>query len=304
MKTIFRILASAAAFGLCAAHASVSLSAAPQRVETGDTVTVEVRFTGTGEALLSSPAVPGMAALSGNPSASSFTEQAARTVESVDASGARSVTQTFTWRVVPNRPGTYALGPVAANGETSSGVTVTVEPSGKPVVPVPSPAKPGDERVPAEGLELAAGDAARPTGIFARWARDAQKNPLPWVAGVCAAALAWLALRTYSFLKKLEDLAIPEAAAPGAPAGPADVAELADGAPFADQAVALVRQRISAAVGRDLSHLATAELAELEPSDAKRALVREALRLTDAVRFGKQVGIEDEVRKLLKEYLA
>lgn len=267
-------------------------------------MTVEVRFTGTGEAILSSPNVPGLAELAGSPAGSSFTEQAALLETGVDASGARSVTQTFTWRVVPNRPGTYALGPVTANEETSSGVTVTVEPSDKPVVPVPSPAKPGDERVPAEGLELAAGDAARPTGIFARWAQDAQKNPLPWVAGICAAALAWLALRTYSFLKKLEDLAIPEAAAPGAPAGPRDASEIAEGAPFADQAVALVRQRISAAVGRDLSHLATAELAELEPSDAKRALVREALRLVDAVRFGKQVGIEDEVRKLLKEYLA
>lgn len=301
MKTISRILALGAALAAPLAHAAVTLTASPDRVAAGEPVTVTVEFSGTGGR--SAPDVPGREALG----AADFTETGLRA--EFDGSGAKTVWQRFSWRVTAAKPGTYALGPVAVGGETSSGVTVTVEPARKRVLPLPGPSTPpGDERVPAEGLELAPAEAPQPTGVMAKWADSARKNPLPWVAGICGLALAWLAVRTYSFLKKIEELAGPEThmaqTHDDTPSAAARTTEAADGAPFADQAVALVRQRIAQAVGRDLSHLATSELAALEPSDAKRALVAEALRLADAVRFGKQVGIEDEVRRLLKEYLA
>ena len=287
-KTALALLALSAALP---AAAELSLEVSPARVAAGSPAQVTLRWSGTGAGLLSAPEIPGLERLRGG----SFLESPS----SVISGGKELRSQAFSWTVTADAAGTYPLGPVTADGETASGTELSVTPAEAPALPAPSSGR-GDESVPAAALEIS---RAEPTPEGNPVARALKRHPLAAVSGFAAAVVLWLAARTWGYLKRGE----AAASAGHAPAPEPRAAEPAH-APeghghFADQAVAMVRARISRMAGRDVSGLSAAELASLEDDPAKRAALARVLSAADGLRFGRK-GDEGEVRRLLADYLA
>lgn len=287
-------------------HASVVLTATPLRAIQGQplTVTVEIQNQKPVDA---APVVPGLDQITKNALATQFFESSSVQVMATSTGTNTVRTQNFSWILRPGAEGKFFLGPVTIENETSSGVTVQV--SAQDSIPTPLPASKisGDERVAAEHLEIASTETSQPAGVIAQWIKIAQDHPLVWVIGLCGALMIWLALRTYTFLKRIEHLSSRvDAVVPNNP--PLSESLIFEGEKnansFADQAIALVRAHIAQVVGRDVSHLSSQELANLEPQDHKRALAHRMLALVDALRFGNRVEVQDEIRQVLREYLA